>query len=108
MIELGPHLPTLHGTRVRLRELTADDAPALFEIFSDPEVLRYWSSPALVDMAGADTLLTQIQTFAKDRTLFQWGITRAEADVVIGTATLFRIDLHHQRAEIGYALARSV
>ena len=43
MIE-GDKLPTLTSERVALRWLEDRDAPALFEIFSDREGMRYWSS----------------------------------------------------------------
>ena len=39
-------MPTLRTGRPTLRELTAADAAALLEVFSDPEAMRYWSSAA--------------------------------------------------------------
>ena len=36
--------PTLRTDRLVLRQLTLEDAPALFDILSDGEVMRYWSS----------------------------------------------------------------
>ena len=51
----GEALPILDGARVRLRPLADADVPALFEIFGDEQVMRYWSSTALKDVAGART-----------------------------------------------------
>jgi RimJ/RimL family protein N-acetyltransferase len=102
----GAHLPSLRGTRVALRGLEKRDAPSLFEIFGDSDVMRYWSSPPLATPADADILLREIQECLRSRTLFQWGIARIEDDRVIGTCTLFRLDSAHRRAEIGFALAR--
>jgi [ribosomal protein S5]-alanine N-acetyltransferase len=81
--------------------------PALFEIFGDPEAMRYWSHPPLADVDAARALLDQIRAYFEARTLFQWGIARRDDDVVMGTATLYQIDEQHRRAEIGFALARS-
>jgi RimJ/RimL family protein N-acetyltransferase len=43
------NLPTLNGDRICLRPLTAGDVILFFSIFSDPEVMRYWSSTPLED-----------------------------------------------------------
>lgn len=100
-------MPSIDGGRVRLRALVEADVPALFEIFSDPEGMRYWSAPPLADLAAARALLADIHAHFARRTLFQWGIVRADDDRVIGTTTIFQIDHDHRRAEIGFALGRA-
>lgn len=99
-------LPTLLTNRLALRWLTLADAPALYEIFSDPEVTRYWSTPPLADRAAADALLAEIHELFAQRTLFQWGIARRSDDLVIGTCTLAALNAAHRRAELGFALGR--
>jgi ribosomal-protein-alanine N-acetyltransferase len=99
-------LPTLLASRVALRWLDEGDLDALFEIFSDPEVMRYWSSPPLEDRDAARRLLAHIHDNFHRRTLFQWGVARREDDRVMGTCTLFHLDPDNRRAEIGYALGR--
>lgn len=99
-------LPLLETPRLRLRTLTANDVPSLFAIFSDPVTMRYWSHPAMNDLAEAEALLRKIERHAEAETLFQWGIARREDDLVVGTCTLFRIDREHRRAELGYVLRR--
>jgi len=59
--EVGDCLPTLDAGRVRLRWLTETDVPALFAIFGDPEVIRYWGQAVLPDMAAAGLLLEVIR-----------------------------------------------
>jgi RimJ/RimL family protein N-acetyltransferase len=100
-------LPTLPTPRLRLRALTPADAPALYAIFSDLEVVRYWSAPPLADLAAAVALQAAIESLFQARTLFQWGIVRADDDRVLGTCTLAEIDLQHHRAAIGFALGRT-
>jgi len=99
-------MPTLDTPRLRLRTLGAADVPALFAIFRDPEAMRYWSRPAMTDVAEAEALLRDIEIRAATGTLFEWGIARREDDLVIGTCTLFRIEREHRRAELGYILRR--
>jgi len=104
--DVGPSLPTLQGQRVKIRWLKDADLPALFKIFSNSEVTRYWSSPPLQQRDDAEQLLGDIRSLFRSRTLFQWGVARLEDDAVIGTCTLARLDAQHRVAEVGFALAR--
>jgi len=101
-------LSTLDTPRLKLRALMNGDVPAMFAIYSDPEAMRYWSHPAMTDIAEAEALLKDIRSHATPQTLFEWGIARREDDLVIGTCTLHRIDRQHRRAELGYILRREL
>lgn len=95
--------PELRGPRVGLRGPRDGDAQALFELFSIPEVMRYWSRPAMQSIDEACTLIEGIDEGFRNRTMLNWVITDA-ADVAIGSCTLFRIDPRHRCTELGYAL----
>jgi RimJ/RimL family protein N-acetyltransferase len=86
--------------------MTDSDVRALFEVFGDPEVCRYWSRPTLRALAEARALLEEIADGCKGRTLFQWGIAVRESDRVVGTCTLTSFSVEHRRAEIGFAIGR--
>ena len=101
----GERLPTLVAPRVELRWLEDGDAPALFALFSDPEVMRYWSWLPFTDRVQAQRLLEDIRGHFRARTLFQWGIVHDGH--LIGTTTLFHLDHANRHAEIGFALARA-
>jgi ribosomal-protein-alanine N-acetyltransferase len=105
--EWADRLPTLTAPRVALRWMTEADIPALYSVFGDPEVTRYWSTRALRDPAGAEALLREIEARFRARTLFQWGVCLRSDDAVIGTCTLFCLDLAHRRGELGYSLGRA-
>lgn len=102
----GDCLPTLVAERLRLRALADGDVDALFRVFSDPDVMHYWSTTAFVDRAAAEALLAQIRAGFARRDLFQWGIARRSDDTVIGTCTMYNLVAAHRRAEIGFALGR--
>ena len=89
-----------------LRALVPSDVDALFEIFSHPEVMRYWSHTPMTERSEAEELLEGIDDGFEAQALFEWGVARRQDDRVIGTCTLFHFDDHHHRAEVGYALAR--
>ncbi|MEX2271501.1 MAG: GNAT family protein [Vicinamibacterales bacterium] len=103
----GASLPVLESARLALRPLGDEDVPALFGIFGDTEVTRFWSWPAFTDIAAARALLDDIRRHFAARTLFQWGIELRATGEIIGTCTLFHIDEAHRRGEIGCAIARA-
>ena len=78
----------------------------MLSIFGDPEVMRFWSSPPLRDLAAAMKLIGEIHAGFEERSLFQWGVSSREGAGAIGTCTLLNVDLAHRRAEVGFALRR--
>ena len=107
MLPDADQLPTIATRRLHLRWLTPADVPALFAVFGDPAVCRYWSRPALPDLAAAAALQREIAACFADRSLFQWGIAEQGTNAVVGTCTLAALSPEHERAEVGFALARS-
>jgi [ribosomal protein S5]-alanine N-acetyltransferase len=101
-----PRLPTLAGERVVLRWMTARDTDALYEIYSDPETTRFWSTTAMTRKGEARQLLREIREEHQAGQLHEWGMTHRGDDHVIGTCTLFLIDHSNRRAEVGFALGR--
>ena len=49
----------LATARLTLRALEGADAPGLFSVFSDPRVMRYWSSPPWDEEARAHEMIAQ-------------------------------------------------
>jgi RimJ/RimL family protein N-acetyltransferase len=101
----GDSLPTLDAPRVRLRWLTASDVDGVFAVFSDPRMMRYWSTPAMTERAEADALIRRIHEHFGSKFGFQWGVERKSDGQLLGTCTLFHIDAKNLRAELGYCLA---
>ena len=99
-------LPEIDANRIRLRWISDEDTDAFFAIYSNPEVMRYWSTPPLPDRDAASKLISQIHADWKRRLILKWGIARRLDDQLIGSLTLFNLDFTHRRAEIGYALGR--
>lgn len=99
------HLPTLAGPRVLLRPMTLADAPALFALHADPQVMRYWSTPPWTD---AQQAVERLQADAQAHALglhLRLGIALREAPAaMLGACTLFDLDADQGRAEMGYAL----
>ena len=101
-----PTLPIITCERVRLRPVRTSDVDGIYAVFSNPEVMRYWSRPPLLDRSEAEELVNQIIRDSEQGLMMKWGLARLSDDLVIGTTTLFHLDFDNGRAEIGYALGR--
>lgn len=99
-------LPTIDTNRISLRWISEADVDDFFAIYSNPEVMRYWSTPPLANREAAANLIEKIHADWKRRAILKWGIARRTDNQLIGSLTLFNLDFTHRRAEIGYALGR--
>ena len=100
-------LATINTSRLSLRWISGDDVDAFYAIYSNPEVMRYWSTPPLADRDAASKLVNEIHEGFRRRELLKWGIALRSDNSLIGSITLFKPDFTHRRVEIGYALGRA-
>lgn len=100
-----PPLPEIETARLRLRELRDSDADALYAVFSDPAVMRYWSGSAWTTREQALAHVARMREGRAQVEYYPWGIATLHDDALIGTASLFEIQREHGRGMIGYALA---
>jgi len=96
----------LSTSRLTLRFLNEADLLAAYDIFSNPEVMRYWGYPAWTDAAQAQQWLSRIQEGYQTGDALQLGLERNVDQVLVGTCTLFQFYPASRRAEMGYALGR--
>jgi ribosomal-protein-alanine N-acetyltransferase len=100
--------PTLETDRLLLRELVADDAPALFAIHGDAHAMRWYGADPMIDVRQAQRL---IEIFAGWRRMpnpgVRWGIQRQSDASLIGTCGLFKWNRGWQTCTIGYELGRA-
>ncbi|MCU0521933.1 MAG: GNAT family N-acetyltransferase [Anaerolineae bacterium] len=102
-----PAFPTLETERLVLREIRLSDAGDIFAFAGDPEVQK-WNGGPVEDIA---TLRKDMEENPRDaagawKTL-QWGITLRPDDTVIGGVSLHNWDKRHNRAEVGYTIAKA-
>jgi RimJ/RimL family protein N-acetyltransferase len=83
-----PEALLLSANRVSLRRLTDADAAAMFAMFSLPEVMRYWSRPAMTEMAQAEALLQQVLTDYRSGDSLPLGLERNCDRLLVGNCTL--------------------
>jgi len=90
-----------------LRWISEDDIDSLYEIFSNSHVMRYWCSEPLPDREAAADLQREIAGGNENETMFKWGLALRDSNTVIGTTTLFNLNLDNGRAELGYAMSHA-
>jgi len=97
-------LPIISTDRVVLRWVSENDIDSLYEVFSDPQVMRYWSTAPFTDREAAVNLQREIAAGNETNTMMKWGLALRDSDRLIGTTTLFNLNLDNGRAELGYAM----
>ncbi len=97
----------LQTERLLLRPLQAADAQPLFAMYSDPKVMRYWSSAPWTSIAAAHEMISKDQKSLPAGEHLRLGIEIRSTQECIGTCSLFNFMAQCRRAEIGYGLASS-
>jgi ribosomal-protein-alanine N-acetyltransferase len=103
--------PILKTGRLVLREMTQDDAPAVFAIFGDAETCRYFICQnrrpyPSIEETTANVINWSARRF-KDRLGLRWALTLCGDNTLIGTAGYNYWDQRNHCGEVGYDLLRT-
>ena len=96
--------PTLESERLRLRPYRTGDTDAMFRLYSDPRVMRYWSFSPWTDRSQAEAYLKRALAEMTEGRVLPWALATRADDRLVGTVTLFALDPVQGRAEVGYSL----
>ena len=94
--------PILETERIILRKISLKDAPALFTIRANPEVMKYIAKPVAKEISEVKSLINKILYGIKSNNSIAWGIVLRNQENIIGTVSFHNIEKPHFRAEIGY------
>jgi ribosomal-protein-alanine N-acetyltransferase len=92
--------------RLRLRPLKPSDAEPMFRIFSDPDVMRYWSTPPWASIEEAHKIIERDAVAMPAGEHVRLGMEIAETGEFIGMCSLFDFDKQSQRCMLGYGMSR--
>ena len=93
--------------RVVLRPVAENDSKPFYQIYADPEAMKYWSSlPFAHESQAQEKIAGAIDAFHAGNALLL-AIVFKEMNKFIGTMSLFNIHAESRRAEVGYMLSRS-
>lgn len=98
--------PVLQTSRLVLRQLTMEDAPALYGMRSDKSMMAMIARPLATCIEDVYKLIETIQTGEANNDLINWAISLKNDATLIGTIGYYRMQKQHYRAEVGYMLAK--
>jgi ribosomal-protein-alanine N-acetyltransferase len=102
--------PTIHTERLQLREWRIEDVGAAYEMYGDPEVMRFLGSglptPTLEEQRNWLAQRIEYYRTQVPAGLGIWAIVERDTDAVVGTMLLKPIPPAFDEIEIGWHLAR--
>ena len=99
-------VPILETERLIIRRLRMEDAPAILEILSNDDTVRYWGRPKMTQLETAEQYTRENLDWMEQGNCLYWGVDERGTGKMIGTCALLRLDLDNHRAEVGYLLHR--
>lgn len=100
--------PTLETERLRLREIVATDAEAIFRIRGDYEVTKYNIGAAYERIEQVSELIVATQEAFQNEAEIRWGITLKGGDgELVGVCGFNYWSRRDCRASVGYDMARA-
>lgn len=97
----------LIGKRIRLRLIEERDAPQLFELYSDQEVMRYWNHAPWTTLDQADRAIHEARSEHASGVSLHYVIEQLSTKKVIGSCALYSFTQENRRAALGYLLCQS-
>jgi len=104
--DIFAEVPTLQTKRLILREMTLDDAQAVFGCCSDPEVFKFTGGKAHRTIEDSKAFLKEIGEKYKRGESIVWGIFHRDDRKLIGDCAFINWSTRQGRAELDYLLSR--
>ena len=104
--EVFADLPRLETDRLVLRRAASSDVADVFAYASDPEVARHSTWEPHDSLDASRTFVASLLAHYAAAEVANWVVVLKGEDRVVGTCGFVYWNPRHNRAEIGYALAR--
>lgn len=99
-----PHLTT---NRFELKEIKPSDSKAIFDIFSNPEVVKYYDLAPFTHISQAENLIQFFRKRFDNGTGIRWGIFYHGDNQCLGTCGFNSWDKNMRSASLGYDLNKN-
>ena len=96
--------PVLETERLTLREIVKEDEEAVYSIFSNDEVTKYYGMQTFEQVQQAESLIAAFTSNFENKRGVRWGIERKSVPGLIGTIGFNLWSPAHRRAEVGYEI----
>ena len=103
--EEGCRVMELQGSRLVLRQWSANDAQSLLEAFSDPEVMQYWDSPAMQSLGELEAYISRSISVPINRHC-AYVVELRETGEITGFVNYHHRETTNRRLELGYLMKR--
>lgn len=98
--------PTLSSQRLVLRALRDEDAAPMFEMRSDPVVMRYLDRPMAHSINDALSLMDRMNTSQEKGEGITWILCTHESTEMMGYIGFWRMEKENFRTEVGYMMRK--
>ena len=106
-LKIFSKIPSLRTERLVLRKICRSDVLDVYEYASDPYVSKYLLWNPHRNISYTTEYLKVIERNYKKNNFFDWAITLADTNKMIGTCGFTSFDIPNNTAEIGYVLNRN-
>ncbi|MEK4231244.1 GNAT family N-acetyltransferase [Solibacillus sp. FSL H8-0538] len=96
--------PVLETERLKLREITKDDAQCIFACFSNNNVTRFYGEETILNLKQAEKFVDFFSKNFNEKRGIRWGIEIKGIKGMIGSIGFNAWSPKHKRAEIGYEI----
>jgi ribosomal-protein-alanine N-acetyltransferase len=96
--------PVLETERLKLRQVTLEDANEVFFLRSDKDVGKYIARAPEKSIKDAENFITARQKDIKQHKISYWAITIKGNDTLVGSICLWNFTNNNTVAELGYDL----
>ncbi|HLG04500.1 MAG TPA: GNAT family N-acetyltransferase [Bacteroidia bacterium] len=96
--------PVLQTDRLLLRGISGNDAPVIFRLYADENVMHYRGCDTFSNLEQAEQLIFHWRKLFATGHGIRWGIEWNETNQLLGTVGFKQILIQHRRADLGYEL----
>ncbi|WP_333809751.1 GNAT family N-acetyltransferase [Flavobacterium sp.] len=97
--------PILESERLQFRRLTDADAPEIFALRSNPEIMKYIPRPLATTIEDALAHIKLINEKIDENIDINWAVTEKGNDKCIGLMGFYRTQPENFRTELGYMIS---
>ncbi|MBE1555437.1 GNAT family N-acetyltransferase [Sporosarcina limicola] len=96
--------PILETARLRLIEVRAEHASTVFDIFSNPQVTKYYGMDSFTEVGQAEKMVQHFRSTYEAKKGIRWAIIIGDDNRFVGTIGLNNLALGMKKAEIGFEI----
>lgn len=97
--------PVLTTSRLRLRQMTHDDADGIIRLFGHPEMMRFLNAPLVTHREQAIGMIDWFAGNYREQIAIDWAVTRADTGEMIGMCGVHKWNPECRSIELGYNIA---